>query len=234
MHTAVLKRQSAAPGPRRRWRHGDSTIAGGSIAAFPACRSCARSYMPVQSIDLGKLKSALRGKCPASCWDGVKGRPMGVWSTPRVAASADARSLSEPPTLDREGFALEKHRTSVADFYDPAAVEQVYYAEIAELLRRATGAAEVHVFDHTLRVEDEAKRRVHGTRLLVTVVHKRLHGAIGTAARARRPCARDGRTPSGRPVCNSECLTVVRSLARTLSSRCSRRPHGTPDRLCHR
>jgi len=171
MHTAVLKRQSAAPGPRRRWRHGDSTIAGGSIAAFPACRSCARSYMPVQSIDLGKLKSALRGKCPASCWDGVKGRPMGVWSTPRVAASADARSLSEPPTLDREGFALEKHRTSVADFYDPAAVEQVYYAEIAELLRRATGAEEVHVFDHTLRVEDEAKRRVHGTRLLVTVVH---------------------------------------------------------------
>jgi len=84
---------------------------------------------------------------------------------------ADARSLSEPPTLDREGFALEKHRTSVADFYDPAAVEQVYYAEIAELLRRASGAAEVHVFDHTLRVEDEAKRRVHGTRLPVTVAH---------------------------------------------------------------
>jgi hypothetical protein len=84
---------------------------------------------------------------------------------------ADARSLSEPPTLDREGFVLEQHETSVADFYDPAAVEQVYYAEIVELLRRATGAAEVHVFDHTLRVEDEAKRRIHGTRLPVTVVH---------------------------------------------------------------
>jgi hypothetical protein len=86
-------------------------------------------------------------------------------------AVADARSLSEPPTLDREGFALEKHRTSVADFYDPVAVEQVYYAEIAELLKRATGAAEVHVFDHTLRVEDQAKRQVHATRLPVTVVH---------------------------------------------------------------
>jgi hypothetical protein len=84
---------------------------------------------------------------------------------------ADARSLSEPPTLDGEGFALEPHRTSVADFYDPAAVEQVYYAEIAELLSGATGAAEVHVFDHTLRVEDEAKRRTHGTRLPVTFVH---------------------------------------------------------------
>jgi hypothetical protein len=39
------------------------------------------------------------------------------------------------------------------------------------LLRRATGAAEVHIFDHTLRVEDEAKRRTHGTRLPVTVAH---------------------------------------------------------------
>jgi hypothetical protein len=84
---------------------------------------------------------------------------------------ADARSLSEPPTLDGEGFALEQHQTSVSDFYDPVAVKQVYYAEIAELLRRATGAAEVHVFDHTLRVEDEAKRRMHGTRLPVPTVH---------------------------------------------------------------
>ena len=84
---------------------------------------------------------------------------------------ADARRLSDPPTLDGEGFALVKHPTGVADFYDSAAVEQVYYVEIAELLRRVTGAAEVHVFDHTLRVEDEAKRRIHGTRLPVTVAH---------------------------------------------------------------
>jgi hypothetical protein len=86
-------------------------------------------------------------------------------------AVADARGLSEPPTLDREGFALAKHPTLVAEFYDPAAVEKVYYAEIAELLKHATGATEVHVFDHTLRVEDEAKRQAHGTRLPVTMVH---------------------------------------------------------------
>lgn len=86
-------------------------------------------------------------------------------------AVADARSLPQPPALDREGFALEEHRTAVADFYDPAAVERLYYAEVVELLKRATGAAEVHVFDHTLRVEDEAKRRAHGTRLPVCVAH---------------------------------------------------------------
>ncbi len=86
-------------------------------------------------------------------------------------AVADARSLPEPPVLDREGFALAEHRTCIADFYDPAAVERLYYAEIVELLKHATGATEVHVFDHTLRVEDEAKRRAHGTRLPVSVVH---------------------------------------------------------------
>jgi hypothetical protein len=50
-------------------------------------------------------------------------------------------------------------------------VEQIYYAEVVDMLQRATGAAEVHVFDHTLRVEDDAKRRVHGTRLPVSVAH---------------------------------------------------------------
>jgi hypothetical protein len=29
----------------------------------------------------------------------------------------------------------------------------------------------VHIFDHTLRVEDEAKRRAHSTRLPVSIVH---------------------------------------------------------------
>jgi hypothetical protein len=86
-------------------------------------------------------------------------------------AVADARRLSESASLDREGFALEKHTSRVADFYDRAVVEEVYYAEITELLKRVTGASEVHVFDHTLRVEDEAKRRALGTRLPVTVVH---------------------------------------------------------------
>lgn len=86
-------------------------------------------------------------------------------------AIADARALREPPTLDREGFALVQSATRVADFYDTAAVEQFYYPEIVDLLERATGATAVHVFDHTLRLEDESQRRAHGTRLPVSVVH---------------------------------------------------------------
>ena len=83
----------------------------------------------------------------------------------------DARGLPEPPTLDREGFALVHHPTHVTDFYDPVAVERVYYPEVVDMLKRATGASEVHIFDHTLRVEDEAKRRALGTRQPVSFVH---------------------------------------------------------------
>jgi len=84
---------------------------------------------------------------------------------------ADARALPSPPTLDREGFALVPHETRVRDFYDAGAISEAYYPEVVDLLRRVTGATEVHIFDHTLRVEDEAKRRVHETRLPVSVVH---------------------------------------------------------------
>jgi hypothetical protein len=86
-------------------------------------------------------------------------------------AIQDARSLPEPPTLDREGFALVPHSTTVGDFFDPSVVERLYYPEVAELLRRATGADEVHIFDHTVRVEDEAMRRRLGLRQPVAVVH---------------------------------------------------------------
>lgn len=84
---------------------------------------------------------------------------------------ADARALQPPPGLDREGFELVASPTKVADFYDEKQIADVYYPECIALLKRETGASEVHIFDHTLRVQDEAKRAAHGTRLPVPVVH---------------------------------------------------------------
>lgn len=84
---------------------------------------------------------------------------------------ADARALDPAPRLDREGFGLVHAPTVCPDFFDAATVERVYYPEVVALLRAETGAAEVAIFDHTLRVEDEAKRRQHGTRLPVLAVH---------------------------------------------------------------
>ena len=103
-------------------------------------------------------------------------------------AIADARALPEPAALDREGFALVESPTAVADFFDPKAVTEVYYPEVTALLIKETGAREVHIFDHTLRVEDEEKRKRHGTRLPVLAVHndytelsgpQRVHDVLG-------------------------------------------------------
>ncbi|KAF3889587.1 MULTISPECIES: CmcJ/NvfI family oxidoreductase [Nostocales] len=63
----------------------------------------------------------------------------------------NARSISENITLDREGFGLKEHNTSVRNFYDEDEVRHVYYPEAEQLLKEVTGATRVAIFDHTLR-----------------------------------------------------------------------------------
>lgn len=84
---------------------------------------------------------------------------------------ADARALGEDAQLDREGFQLVASPTAVSDFYDEKQITSIYYPECIALLKLRTGAADVHIFDHTLRVQDEKMRQKHGTRLPVPVVH---------------------------------------------------------------
>lgn len=66
---------------------------------------------------------------------------------------ANGRLQRETHSLDREGFALTEHRTSVRDFSDDDLIRDVYYAEMEQLLQRETGAARVHVFDHNVRID---------------------------------------------------------------------------------
>jgi hypothetical protein len=68
----------------------------------------------------------------------------------------DARAVASDVSLDREGFALLHHQTAVKDFWDEEEVKRVYYPEVQQVLKEATGASKVFIFDHTLR------RRVHG------------------------------------------------------------------------
>jgi len=86
----------------------------------------------------------------------------------RAVSIADARASSTPPSLGQEGYALLDAPSSVADFRDETAVRQVYYAEMAELARAATGAARAYVFDHLVRRREPGRpalsfgRRVAG------------------------------------------------------------------------
>jgi hypothetical protein len=66
---------------------------------------------------------------------------------PRPVLIRNARQ-GEEPSLDRQGFRLVHQQTVVHDFYDREEVEKVYYPEIEVLLKEATGAEKVVVFDH--------------------------------------------------------------------------------------
>ncbi|HZS81711.1 MAG TPA: CmcJ/NvfI family oxidoreductase [Stellaceae bacterium] len=72
-------------------------------------------------------------------------------SEARRVAIADGRPFIGRFSLDREGFALRRQATRVVDFYDEAEVKSVYYPEVEALVRAATGAGEIVIFDHTLR-----------------------------------------------------------------------------------
>lgn len=67
----------------------------------------------------------------------------------RMVSIADARATGA--SLEVEGFELWSAPTSVSDFADKALVETVYYEEMKELVRKATGGKEVYIFDHLLR-----------------------------------------------------------------------------------
>jgi hypothetical protein len=83
----------------------------------------------------------------------------------------DARHQGKPPTIDREGFALARSPTAVANFYDPDVVQARYYPEVVELLKQCTGASEVRVFDHTVRVQGEPNGAGAGVRQPIAFVH---------------------------------------------------------------
>ena len=85
----------------------------------------------------------------------------------------DVRPISESVSLDREGFALVRQQSAVKDFYDDTEIEAVYYPEAEALIKMATGADRVFVFDHTVRkrVPGAADVRDGGPRQPVARVH---------------------------------------------------------------
>lgn len=90
---------------------------------------------------------------------------------PRVVPVYDARSIAGELTLDRNGLELVRDTTAVTDFQDPGQIETIYNPEVERLVKAATGASRVLVFDHTLRVADEQRRKAEKLREPVRIVH---------------------------------------------------------------
>jgi hypothetical protein len=98
----------------------------------------------------------------------------------------DARGRASEFTLDRNGFALVKAPTAVADFYDPEEIKRVYYPEVERLLSSTLGASRVFVFDHNVRNAGRAglappSRQVHNDHT-VNSAPRRVHDHLGAEA----------------------------------------------------
>jgi hypothetical protein len=62
---------------------------------------------------------------------------------PRTVHIENARLRAEPPSLQKEGFALFPHKSTVTDGDDPEVIARIYQPETARLLLELTDADEV-------------------------------------------------------------------------------------------
>jgi len=90
---------------------------------------------------------------------------------PQIVDIHDARWKRRSFTLDGAGFELVDQPTAMKDFLDADELRAVYYPEMERLIAARSGAARVHIFDHTLRTSDEAMRQAKQLREPVLAVH---------------------------------------------------------------
>jgi hypothetical protein len=62
----------------------------------------------------------------------------------------------EQHSLSESGFILLDHKSSVENFYSDKEVTEVYYDEMANLVKKQTGASQVFIVSHITRNEAEA------------------------------------------------------------------------------
>ena len=100
----------------------------------------------------------------------IRRREVGVQER-RAVEIRNGRPLAGEFSLDVHGFEFKGHRTAMRDFFDSEELKRVYYPEIERLVREASGAVRVVVFDHTLRSGDEREREARLIREPVLSVH---------------------------------------------------------------
>ncbi|KAF4626690.1 hypothetical protein G7Y89_g11468 [Cudoniella acicularis] len=70
---------------------------------------------------------------------------------PHTVTVHDVRGQEDKFTLDTTGFQVVKHESAEKEFRDEERIKSVYYKEVEEILKKATGANRVFIFDHTIR-----------------------------------------------------------------------------------
>jgi hypothetical protein len=143
-----------------------------------------RSTMPVTNLPSVRAEIAYLAAAERSPQVHVYPPSSGLASLrPREARGLvtiyDARPVKEHLHLDHQGFELLRAPTGFTDFYNDAAVREHYYPDVEAVMRRATGAAHVIVFDHNVRSSARAARGEFGVRVPVAQIHNDYTEASG-------------------------------------------------------
>ena len=96
---------------------------------------------------------------------------MSLRSNRYPASISNGRLILGDLSLDRQGFVLVNHDSAVRDFYDADEVRKLYYPEVEQLVKKATGAMRVVAFDHNVRCLPMAQRKENGAREPVKFAH---------------------------------------------------------------
>ena len=198
---------------------------------FPRGARAAREAAPAEVLE---ETPGVTGEFNYLLVDGVKPRveiaadglrhDQGMNFAPFLARVANGRHRAQEATLDREGFALVQNRSAVTDFTE-AEIKDVYYPESAELVKLATGASRVLVFDHNLRRDDGRPDGEEGTRQPVRRVHndytagsgpKRIRELLGEAGAAALKGKRTAIVNLWRPLARVETAPLALAEANSV------------------
>jgi len=107
----------------------------------------------------------------------------------------NGRPLRDTFDFNTHGFVFVEHRTQVRAFTDEAERKRVYDPEVQALIKKHSGASDVIVFDHTIRISDEDMQKAVDARPTVKSVHndyteasapRRLREIVGDEEAERR------------------------------------------------
>ncbi|MFZ1991089.1 MAG: CmcJ/NvfI family oxidoreductase [Alphaproteobacteria bacterium] len=101
---------------------------------------------------------------------GLMRRQVGTMED-RAVVIHNGRPYARELKLDARGFEFVHAPTKMRNYFDEAELKSVGYAETEALIKKASGAKRVHIFDHTLRSGDEAERMERKIREPVRAVH---------------------------------------------------------------
>jgi len=128
-------------------------------------------------------------------WPEMAGKEIPPQYEQREVAIRNGRPLRDTFKLDTQGFVFVDHNTRVKDFTDEGERKRVYDGEVQALIKKHSGASEVVVFDHTVRIGDEQAMKAINARPPVKGVHndyteasapRRLREIVGDAEAERR------------------------------------------------